>query len=176
MPITARRHAVTCSPACRKRRSRARVPSELASRDRWVCRAGKRPVTPFGAPASSTDPATWSTYSTAAAVGPVGFVLNGDGIVCVDLDHCVRDGRVASWAQELLDACPETYVELSPSGTGLHIWGYGNVSHGRRIRDGRMSVEVYGTGRYIALGTRWSGHHLADISTVVERCLSTSVT
>lgn len=88
-------------------------------------------------------------------VGP-GFVLNGDGIVCIDLDHCLVDGVLEPWAQAIIDMVPATYVEVSPSGDGLHVWGYGELERGRRIRvDGGM-VEAYATARYLTVtGVAW---------------------
>ena len=92
--------------------------------------------------ASSTDPASWSSYRDAArssAGAGLGFVLDGDGVVCLDLDHCVDDeGTVAGWARNVLDAVDGTWVEVSASGDGLHVWGYGELPHGRRI-----TVEKY---------------------------------
>lgn len=83
-------------------------------------------------------------------------MLRGDGICCIDLDDCVtRDGTLAGWAQDILHRCPATYVELSPSGRGLHIWGQAYVGVGRKIRRGVVKVEVYDRGRYVALGRRW---------------------
>jgi primase-polymerase (primpol)-like protein len=132
------------------------------------------PLTTGGRAASSTDPATWCSYQEAKTsrigVG-LGFVLNGDGIVCVDLDHCVdARGRVAGWAQRILDELPATYVEVSPSGGGLHVFGYGRVERGRRVRRGDIAVEVYGRGRYIAVTGERHGAapaRLADVSEVV---------
>lgn len=172
MPLMARAHAVTCSPRCRKRRSRAAdLPSELRARPRWVTHTeAKVPLTPDDRPASSTNPRTWSTFEQVKDLPRQGFVLNGDGIVCVDLDHCLTGGRVAEWAAAILDALPSTYVEVSVSGTGLHVFGHATVEDGRRIRDHRC-VEVYGSGRYIAVtGRRWRAAptRLADISAVVE--------
>lgn len=170
-----------CSPrhriaAHRLRRSQPTIPAELTARDRWVRRGpDKRPVTPDGAPASSTDPSTWAPHTAAAGSGAaLGFVLNGDGIVCIDLDHCVTDDVVAPWAAAILESCPPTYTEVSPSGTGLHVWGYGSVQRGRRIRraDGAC-IEVYGTGRYIALGSRHAAAplELADLTEVIDSLL-----
>jgi primase-polymerase (primpol)-like protein len=171
LPLMARKHATTCSPRCRKRRSRAGVPQELRERPRWVTHTeAKVPLTPDDRPASSTNPGTWSTYEQVKALPRQGFVLDGDGIVCVDLDHCLTGGRLAGWAAEILAACPSTYVEVSVSGTGLHIFGHAEVGAGRKIRDHR-SVEVYGTGRFIAVtGRRWRGAPgtLADISALVD--------
>lgn len=100
-----------------------------------------------------------------------GFVLNGDGIVCLDLDHCLLDGELTGRAAEILARCPSTYVEVSLSGTGLHVWGRGEVPKGRRLR----GVEVYGTGRYIAVTGKRFGRCssvLGDLSGVVAWLLT----
>src|SRR5690348_7641329 len=121
MPVLKRGHARFCSGRCRVAAHRAKraLPRELTSRDRWVRRSTRKmPLTTDGGAASSTDPSTWCSYGEAKASEAgtgLGFVLDGDGIVCVDLDHCVDDrGRVAVWAQEILDRFPATYVEVSP--------------------------------------------------------------
>lgn len=114
-------------------------------------------MTADGRPASVSDPATWSDYSTvtSSTVGVgVGFVLASvDPIVCVDLDDCL-DGRrrLLPWVSPMLASMPSTFVEVSPSGRGLHVWGFGDVRKGRRSG----GVEVYGNGRYITVtGRRW---------------------
>lgn len=168
--------AATCSNACRQaayrdRQKAAAVPAELTRRDRWVRRsASKVPLTVDGAPASSTEPATWSSHSKAkastAGVG-LGYVLaEGDGIVCVDLDHCLVGNDLAPWAQAIVDAVGPTFTEISPSGSGLHLWCRGEVVRGRKIRRGEVAVEVYGQGRYIAMGRRYQHAplKLADLS------------
>lgn len=149
-----------CSPKCGTYYRRlGALPKELTSRARWVRRSGRKvPLMANGRVASSTDPETWTSYAKAkasiAGVG-LGFVLNGDGIGCLDLDSCISDGRVEPWAREILDANPNTFVELSASGEGLHIWGLLESMPGRRIRDGR-NLEIYSTGRYIAMGSRFN--------------------
>lgn len=112
------------------------------------------PLTTSSEAASSTDPETWTTHANAtrSKVGRgVGFVLNGDGIVCVDVDNCVTNGVVEPWAQDVLDAAGDTYVELSPSGRGLHVWGYGVLPAGRVLRVPGGRVECYGAGRFITV-------------------------
>ncbi|WP_405858508.1 DNA primase [Streptomyces sp. NBC_00090] len=183
LPLMARSHARTCSPRCRKALSRAAknaLPEELTTRDRWVRRAaGKVPLTTAGTAASSTNSRTWSTHkdATASTVGVgLGFVLSdADDIACIDLDHCLNPltGRLAPWAAAILRDAGTTYVEVSPSGDGLHIWGRADVRQGRRIRrpDG-TAVEIYGTGRYIAMTGRRHGSCpsiLADLSAVVSK-------
>lgn len=127
-------------------------------RDRWIRYSStKVPLRVDGSTAKSTDPRTWSTHaeamSSSAGVGP-GFVLNGDGIVCIDLDHCLDGDHLAAWAAELLAVLPDTYVEVSPSGDGLHIWGTGSLERGRKVRFRDGTVEVYATGRYLTVTGR----------------------
>jgi len=84
-----------------------------------------------------------------AGVG-IGFVL-GNGIGCLDLDHCFTDGKLAPWAAEIVEANRGTWIEVSRSGDGLHIFGLIEPAPGRKIRDGQRNVEVYSRDRYIAL-------------------------
>ena len=101
----------------------------------------------------------------------VGFVLNGDGIACIDLDDCLVDGRPKPWARRILRSTPATYVEVSPSGRGLHIFGYAEVGRGRCTK----GVEVYDRGRYICVtGRRFSSFPagLADMSALVNSILA----
>lgn len=154
-----------CSTRCRVAAHRAgrTLPRELTERARWVRYAAKRPVTLDGRPASSTDPSTWSSYGEArrSAVGDgLGFVL-GDGIACLDLDHCLINGRPTPAAQAILDRVPDAYVEVSPSGDGLHVWGRAPEQSGRR----RGWVEAYSTGRYITVtDTVFRRGGLADLA------------
>jgi len=167
----------TCSDRCRMALSRVRrssaVPARLRTADRWVTHDdAKRPLTPAGTPASSTDPATWSKYASVRSRARKGLVLNGDGIVCIDLDHCLdTEGAPSPLARAVLDRCPPTYIEVSPSGDGLHVWGLGEVARGRRMRRRGGDVEVYGTGRYITVTGRpfeASPAALGDLSGVIR--------
>jgi hypothetical protein len=106
--------------------------------------------------ASSTDPATWSTFD--AAVGAldyadgIGVVLTGGVITCVDLDAVIDErGQVDERAQALVNNL-DSWTEISPSGTGLHIFVRGIVPKDLKGKQ----IEVYSTGRYIAVtGHRW---------------------
>lgn len=176
LPLMARADARYCGATCRKRASRsrltahqdqvaaerrARIPAELTSRPRWVRHKGKVPMRTDGRFASVTDPSSWSDFAAVSASRTgdgVGFVLTaGDGIVVVDLDHAVEDGRVLPWAQRIVDRLPSTYMERGRSGTGLHLWFRGAVEHGRRIRKDEVAFEVYSDRRYMIVGDRVSG-------------------
>jgi hypothetical protein len=150
------------------------IPAALRRLPRWVCPSARKvPRQPDGTVASSTDPDTWTDYASArgAANRPVGFVLDGDGIVCVDIDHCLRVDGTPKFAAELIDWwAARTFVEVSPSGEGLHIWGCGEVPVGRRVRHDGGRFEVYGDGRYVTVtGDRYRNapSRLSDLSPLI---------
>lgn len=145
----------TCRLRAHRRAKRAGdLPAEMKSQRRFVRHtSSKRPITTAGRSASSTNPDTWTTHAEAIAStagSGIGYVL-GAGIGCIDLDHCIVDGEVAAWAQDVVDANPGTYIEISRSGEGLHIFGRLDEAAGRNFRDGERAIEFYSTGRYIAL-------------------------
>lgn len=141
-----------------------RVPQELKDLPQWVCwqlvddpgkdRKKKVPVDPrTGGPARSNDPATWASYEDALE-GKDRFRTDGigimfaNGIFGIDLDHCIDEqGQLLPFAQEIVDAV-QSYAELSPSGTGLHILCAGQLPEGRRRRG---SVEMYSEGRFFTV-------------------------
>lgn len=162
LPLGVRADSKYCSGACRVATHRAAVtiPAELRSQPRWVRYSKtKVPLTTADRPASSTNPSTWTTYQQAkrSTVGAgLGFVLNGDGIVCIDLDGCIApSGRITPPALALIELAGQTYIEVSPSGRGLHIWGKAALPAGRCLHWHGQPVELYPSGRYITVtGTR----------------------
>jgi AAA domain len=155
-----------------------RVPAELKEVPHWVVwkheeRKGKNTKVPYNAKlgkrASSTDPATWTDYSTAVAA-----LAKYEGLGCViaapyvgiDLDKCrdPENGMIESWAQVIIEEI-NSYSELSPSGRGFHIWIRGTLPEGRR-RAGQ--VEMYDKDRYFTV----TGDHLEGTpETINERDL-----
>lgn len=141
----------------------AAMPAELRSVPRWV--VWKGPKVPYNATttnstASATDPSTWATFDQAQTAyeeggySGVGFVLNGDGIVGVDLDKCVHAGEPAPAALGLLDRVGCQYIEVSPSGTGLRGFGYGDNITGKRGQLDGINVELYASKRYLTVTGR----------------------
>lgn len=153
-----------CSPRCRVAAHRNLLPVELTSRARWVrWNAAKVPLTVDGDTAKANDPSTWTTYenakASAAGIG-VGFVLNGDGIACIDVDDCITDGTVDDRVWDLIDATEGVFmVEISPSGNGVHIWHHGAPGKGSRRLENGLKVERYSTGRYVTVTGRRLGNH-----------------
>lgn len=154
-----------CSSRCRvaahRRANREQViPADLRNRDRWIRHENKRPMSVEGYWISVTDERAWSSFESAVESDcgdGAGFVLNGDGVVCIDLDDVVADGVVSEQARALIDSLPETYVEFSPSGRGLHIWGFAQLDAGRRFVVDEMKVEIYPDGRYLTVTGRKYG-------------------
>jgi AAA domain-containing protein len=147
--------------------------AELQKQKRWVLwrlemvQNGRGELVPTKVPyqlsgrrASSTDASTWSTYADAqAAVGSytgVG-VMMGEGLGCVDLDHCVNAGQIEPWAREIIIAL-DTYSEFSPSGTGVHLLGTDIhlPGKGRKRPFKSGAVELYDTARFLT----FTGKHL----------------
>ena len=147
------------------------IPERLTERPQWVCwrleergdKTTKVPYTPGTLRrASSTDLMTWRTFSEALAAyeageppyDGIGFVFcSADPFVGIDLDGC-RDretGAVEGWAQELISSVREGYIEISPSGTGIHVIVEGTV-RGGGMRKGK--VEMYGRDRFFTITGR----------------------
>lgn len=156
----ARSDAKFCSSKCRVyfNRGHRAIPKELTSRPRWIRYSAKKvPLQVSGVNASSTDSATWSTFTDASAsnagVG-LGFVLNGDGLGCYDLDHCFENGAPTAEAVEFIKSLNPFYVEVSPSGDGMHAWVYAEKAQGFRRRIGGLNVEFYTQARYLTVTGR----------------------
>lgn len=121
-----------------------------------------------GGNAASDDPSTWGGFDQAVAAGPepssdcgVGFMFGGCGIVGIDLDRAINldTGEITPWAAAIV-AEFNSYTEVSPSHTGLHIFVYGTMPRGKgrsRFYEGGK-VEAYDRGRFFTVTTRhWSG-------------------
>ena len=117
--------------------------------------------------ASATDPATWTSFDAAHSARDrggfdgTGFVLTPtDPFCCADLDHALDDsGAPLPFAVPWLAL--DTYTELSPSGTGLHLWFDGALPDDAQRRGyGRRSgnVEIYAAQRFITC----TGHRYGD--------------
>ncbi len=144
----------------------------------WVCwrteeRDGKPTKVPYGPltgeKAGSTNPETWASYSEAVAAykehgyDGIGIAFTPEDDLCgVDLDDCLNPetGEIEPWAQEVIEEL-DSYTEISPSGTGVHVLVRAELPEGRN-RKGRF--ETYDCGRYFTV----TGHHLAGTPPTIE--------
>jgi putative DNA primase/helicase len=170
-------------------------PEKLIDLERWLCwrieeRNGKQtkpPLKPQSDPfdheyAKTNDPETWADYATAKShaeknddVEGVGFVFSpGDVLLGVDLDD-VRDpdtGETVDWAVEVIETL-DSYTEVSPSGTGYHIYTVGIKPDTDAKETGlpdafgndEGELEIYDEGRFFT----FTGEHVEGTPQTVEK-------
>lgn len=155
------------------------IPEDLKSLENWVGwkpeeRSGNRTKVPYdpstGELASSTDPETWVDFDTLKNKPKygLGFVFTNTPFAGVDLDGCRNSdtGELASEAQKIVDRL-DSYTEISPSGTGLHIIVEGSFTGGGNKTgdvDGFKELEMYHTARYFTV----TGNVLDNEKTTIE--------
>lgn len=133
--------------------------------------------------ASSTDASTWATFDEAltALKNPKNKFVGldfavGNGIVGVDLDGAVVEGKIADWAYRFLEPLKKGYIETSPSGTGLRAFFLGSVPKAIKTKQ----VEIYPAAHFLSVtGNSVNGHKkLARLSndeaTAITESLRTS--
>lgn len=146
------------------------IPAHMVNLPNWAARQGKIPYGINGKPAKSNTPSTWSTLqevkaflkSAPPAYNGLGFMLERKNkIVCVDIDHCLENGTPNRTATKVLEKI-DTYTEISQSGTGLHLFGFGTMPKSsvkfKSPFDDGSHIEMYAgmndknhCGRFIAL-------------------------
>jgi len=154
---------------------------ELKMEKRWVGYTTingneKVPMNPLtGGTAKSTDPETWGTYAEAMTAKQrygwkgVGLVLTGDGLVGIDLDSSlteVGDELRRSGLAKHLMSLANSYTEISPSGKGLHILGYADLSKNYNTKIGNDKLEMYYIGRYLTYTEDFVDNDLTEIKNI----------
>ncbi len=157
------------------------IPDALKALPRWVTALKKKPYcsASINGSASITNPHTWSNFDltqTAYEEGGrdgVGFVFNGDGIVGIDLDHCVVDGQPNEGAIEILKQLGCSYVEYSQSGTGLHAYGYcQNLNFKKRVGKYKgVNTEIYNCSSFfVVTGNVYQSGGLTEFTDLQTIC------
>lgn len=160
------------------------IPSELRERPQWVIwkfeqRAGRPTKVPYcaaspAARASVSDPATWGTFVEALAQVQLGI---GDGLgyvfaaddpfAGVDLDRCLQQGRLHHAAAALVSRL-DSYTEVSPSGSGVHVIVRAGLNGHPRKRTRAAGFggefESYDVGRFFC----FTGRHVRGTPTTIE--------
>jgi putative DNA primase/helicase len=138
--------------------------------ERWT----KVPCRPSGQRAKVNDPATWSTFLEAVAAyraggfDGIGFVL-GDGWSGIDLDKCRRPDTcdVLRAATAILDATL-AYREVSPSGTGVKLFGRADRI-GFEVRYDTGKIVAFGGARFFAVTGLGFGDPAEDLGPLIEK-------
>lgn len=106
--------------------------------------------------ASVIDSATWTTFDNALAYARnnnyegLTFVLNKSGILAIDIDKCVTDGKRSQLAWDLLNRTGLSYAERSMSGKGIHIFVKGSLGNSKNKNDA-IGLEAYDTAKFMSL-------------------------
>lgn len=124
----------------------------------------------------------------------VGFVFTeADPFFFLDIDNALQDGEWNPISKELCQLFAGAFVEVSCSGTGLHIIGTGSptLPTDQRRKKARDPVtgskedlfDLYTEGRFVALrcgegtsGDTGSNHHQAALDHIVEKWLKDDAT
>jgi len=116
-------------------------------------REGKKTKVPYmmnGQMAKSTDPNTWATFDEIKTENK-GIVLHDKKLSCIDIDHCLVNGEIQSPEKETITRFLlklNSYVEVSPSGTGLHC--FFETKEPLELKANRKGAfEIYNSGRYM---------------------------
>jgi predicted P-loop ATPase len=137
-------------------------------KEKWT----KVPYQPNGSNAKNNDREAWCSYEVAIAAyetgkfDGIGFCLLG--MAAFDIDHCrdASSGEIDPWAADLVERTG-SYSEITVSGTGLRIIGYGEGERLQRklpVHDG-VSLEAYRkTERYIVI----TGNPLPDTKALIN--------
>ncbi|MEG0966736.1 MAG: DUF5906 domain-containing protein [Pseudomonas sp.] len=127
------------------------------------------PVT--GKAHNAHDPAIWMSAAAALATGrPVGFVFTeADPFFFLDIDDALVGGQWSDTAQGLCSQFAGCAVEVSQSGTGLHIIGTGTVPpHGCDSKP--LKSQFYTSRRFVALtGVHAQGDASRDATPALRR-------
>lgn len=156
------------------------IPQELRVLRQWVCandcsKVPMQATRPY--PASSTNPATWSSFDEAVEAVKagyydyIGFVFNDNGIVGIDLDDAIAYGIASPLATEIGHLC-SSYTEVSKSGTGLHIFVKGDIPF--KGKNNLAGIEMYKTARFFimtgeVLGFEYLISNQAALDEIVEK-------
>lgn len=154
------------------------IPEPLRARPQWLVwkygkanANGKRAKVPFspttGTAASTTNPATWSTFEQARAAYQAGRGYTGIGYVLtqddpftfIDIDGCIRNEELDAGTVATIQRFA-SYTERSVSGTGIHIIIHGTAPNRKNERG-----EIYSHSRFVAL----TGAIVADQRTIEPR-------
>lgn len=116
-----------------------------------------------------TDPTEWGSYSDAKTRQEslqkefgIGFVFTEtDPYFFVDIDGAHDGNDWSPLAKELCTRFSGAYIEVSQSGTGLHIIGKGACPP-HSNRNAKLHIELYTGNRYVALTENGNGSAETD--------------
>lgn len=150
-------------------------PREMRERHQWACWRlelidGKWKKPPYhprtGRRVSTTSQGQLCTYEQAIHTYHSGnydgicyHLRAADNLVAIDIDSC-RDpqtGQITQWAWRIIHVL-NTRSEISPRGTGVHLFVHGKIGRNRSRDLFTGRIEFYSEKQYIT----WTGHLLTE--------------
>lgn len=147
------------------------IPSELQSKKQWVLweagqsedtgKVKKYPYQLTGEFASVANAVTWTSFNKAVEVREseeyegIGYVFaDADSYIGIDFDKCIdENGHLNSTVLAIVERL-NSYTEVSPSGTGIHVIAKGDISDfisGTGMKRDGVVCEIYTTRRYFTM-------------------------
>jgi hypothetical protein len=169
----------------------AEVPPQLRKIPGWVLfklgpekANGKRDKLPYyadgtprrGTQGSDQDRAKLGTFDQVrkrferGGLDGIGLATLPDfGIVGIDIDHCIDDGKPSSLAEEIIEASDGTYCEVSPSGKGLRLFSLGKFADKKAHNTG---LETFHAKSFLTVtGQRINGAEVRKLTPELESLL-----
>ncbi|HBD64832.1 MAG TPA: DNA primase [Clostridiales bacterium] len=163
------------------------IPRELQDCPQWILfqkvprtnrygeiKFAKIPTSPLTL--SSTDwnsKKMWTSFEVALYVlvnskaDGLAFVLSsGDPFVCIDLDHCIENDSLSLPAKAIVETFTGSYMELSQSKQGIHIFCKGQVPG--NLNSQVNGVEIYQGNHCIAMTGDVDSKHLKGSETLID--------
>lgn len=124
---------------------------------------GRKTKIPYSAryfgKASSTNPKTWSSFEAVCSeafkrpqfYNGLGIAISEENsLIFIDVDHCIdEDGTINDLGSDIVSIMQNQYVEISQSGSGIHILALGSIP--KNYKNSDNGVEIYSNARFCSL-------------------------
>lgn len=156
------------------------IPEELRESPQWVLwelrtqpgekKPRKVPLQLNGAEASSTNPATWTTFESIYTAfqankrfAGIGYMFTADDpYTGVDLDNCIVNGKLTDEARAIVLSL-NSYTERSQSGLGVHVLVKAQKP-GTKCKNTKAGLELYDRERFFVV----TGDHVNGAPLTIE--------
>lgn len=163
------------------------IPKELQDTPQWIVyqkiprtdRNGKTKTAKVPLSALTLSGKDWNTKDKWASfeqalsvlvnpkVDGLAFVLSSDDpFACIDLDHAIEDDTLNIQARAIIETFSNSYMELSQSKQGIHIFCKGRVPN--NLNNQFKGVEIYQENHCIAMTGDVDSKHLKGSRELVD--------
>lgn len=166
---------------------RKNIPNELMEKDQWLVfkkiprknsngeiKTSKIPYSAITLSAKGwNERQNFASFDNALSVlvnnnfDGLSFALTEeDSFVCIDLDNCIKDGQISLFAKSIVKTFEGSYMELSGSTEGIHIFMKGNIP--ANLNQQNKGIEIYKSNRCIAMTGNIHSKHFETSTEVLD--------